>query len=332
MSFSQESLLYSHKLKLIFENHPYHYEINNTPLDKRLRNAYDTLDKDSMIENINDVEVEYLYKESWYFFLDLVKNVRNKRKARFNNVCAKLKDNPGICYQLQNSESFKYNEIEGLWLVIRGDIWRILNPNIYIDNSDIEPIDAVFLQFQDIHTDDYEICWKSRKNVCQNTRLIEQVYTFVQKRYVSRDDIAAWLKLICDGEFGRHFTTIALIRCKDNNDWVPKKQIYYLDPDKIGNVDGILEFDEDGVFQSIPLKPKKNTAALQRTMLLTNEDCEKYCKLVKADDSKPYAYNAHYYANHRLKCYYQGIVYNLEFSYKEYFQYIENEIENICVK
>jgi hypothetical protein len=68
-------------------------------------------------------------------------------------------------------------------------------------------------------------------------------------------------------------------------------------------------------------------------LLLTNEDCEKYCSLVEVTDSKPYAFNS-FYTKHRPTGYYYGCIWGLEFTYEEYDKYLKNinEIENICVK
>jgi hypothetical protein len=292
--------------------------------------AYNAFDHDYMLLNLQEVESEYEYKEEWLRFLHMVQYVRNKRKERFNKICMKLQDNVAICYQIKNSEEFMYKEIEGLWVIIRGDIWRDINPNIYIQNEHVENTNAVFLQFQGIHTDDYNCCGKLNKNVFHDEDIICKLYQFIQKRYLSTDDIKEWVQLIQSGIFGKHFTTISIIQ-RIYSMWVPKHRIYYFDPDKIGLVDGILEFHE-GNLSSVPIKPKKSTNALQRTLFLTNEDCEKYCLYVEETDSKPYAFNALYFAKHRVKTYYRSLVYNLEFIRKEYYMYIQNEIENICVK
>lgn len=332
-----------HKRKLVFEHSTEPYEINCTLLDRRLQNAYDAFDQDDMEIHLNMAENDNLYKEDWEEFLKNVEKVRNKRKERFNEICMKLKDNPGICYQIKNSDGFCYNQIEGLWFVVRGDVWRSRSPTIIINNDDVGDTDAVFLQFQDIYTDDYKLCLRYSGSGFRNTKIVEEVYNFVKKRYLSIDDITEWLSLIEKGVFGRHFTTIAIVTCKDNATWVPKKYIYYINPMNVQQSDCILEFNEEGKLQAVPVKPTKSantlvrkmylTGALQRTMLLTNEDCVKYCSLVDITDSKPYAFNA-FYSKHRTRCYYYSRIYNLEFTEEEYNQYLKNinEIENICVK
>lgn len=119
-----------HKLKLVFENNSTEpYEINCTPLDRRLQNAYDAFDQDDMEIHFYEVEQDGMYKEDWEQFLEIVEKVRNKRKERFNEICMKLKDNPGICYQIKNSDGFCYNQIEGLWFVVRGNVPNIITPS-----------------------------------------------------------------------------------------------------------------------------------------------------------------------------------------------------------
>jgi hypothetical protein len=332
-----------HKQKLIFQNSSEKYEINNTPLDQQLQCVYDAFDKDDMEIHLNMAEHDNMYKEDWEEFLKIVEKVRNKRKERFNEICMKLKDNPGICYQIKNSDGFCYNQIEGLWFVVRGDVWRSVSPTIIINNDDVCDTDAVFLQFQNIYTYDYKRHLKYGIDGFHNDKIIEQVYNFVKKRYLSIDDITEWLSLIEKGVFGKHFTTIAIVTCKDNASWVPKKYIYYINPMNIQQSDCILEFNDKGKLHAIPLKPAGSTntptrkaylsGALKRTMLLTNEDCEKYCSLVELTDPKPYAFNA-FYSKHRTRCYYYSRIYSLEFTEEEYNQYLKNinEIENICVK
>lgn len=334
-----------HKRKLVFLNSTDDvYEINGTPLDQQLQCVYDAIDKDYMEIHLHEVEQEAMYKEQWEHFLEIVEKVRNKRKERFNEICMKLTDNPGICYQIKNSDGFCYNEIEGLWVVIRGDVWRSVNPTIIINSDDVSDTDAVFLQFQDIYTYDYKRHLKyGAADGFYNPKIIEQVYNFVKKRYLSMDDITEWLTLIENGVFGRHFTTIAIVTCKDNSNWVPKKYIYYISPMNIQQSDCILEFNDEGKIHAVPLKPTgcANTptrrayliGTLKRTMLLTNEDCEKYCALVELTDSKPYAFNS-FYSKHRPRGYYYGCIWGLEFTYEEYDTYLKNinEIENICVK
>ena len=332
-----------HKRKLVFQNSTDKYEINGTPLDQQLQCVYDAFDKDDMEIHLNMAEHDNLYKEDWEEFLIKVEKIRNKRKERFNDICMKLKDSPGICYQIKNSDGFCYNQIEGLWAIVRGDVWRSVNPTIIINNDDVSDADAVFLQFQDIYTDDYKLCLKYQGSGFRNTTIVEQVYNFVKKRYLSIDDIHEWLTLIEKGVFGRHFTTIAIITCKNNANWVPKKYIYYINPMNTAESDCILEFNNEGTLHSVPLKPAGSTntptrkaylsGALERTMLLTNEDCEKYCSLVELADSKPYAFNA-FYSKHRTRCYYYSCIWGIEFTEEEYNQYLKNinEIENICVK
>ena len=332
-----------HKRKLVFQNSTDKYEINGTPLDQQLQCVYDAFDKDDMEIHIYEVEQDGMYREIWEEFLKKVEKVRNKRKERFNEICMKLKDNPGICYQIKNSDGFCYNEIEGLWVVIRGDVWRSVNPTIIINNENVSDTDAVFLQFQDIYTDDYNLSLKYQGSGFRNTKIVEQVYNFVKKRYLSIKYITEWLTLIEKGVFGRHFTTIAIATCKNNANWVPKKYIYYINPMNIQQSDCILEFNDDGKLHAVPLKPTKNentlvrkmylTGALRRTMLLTNKDCEKYCSLVELTDSKPRAFNE-FYSKHRVHGYYMYSVSGLEFTYEEYNKYLNNinEIENICVK
>lgn len=331
-----------HKQKLVYENSTESHEINCTPLDRRLKEAYDAFDKDDMEINLIEVEHDGYYKEHWQDFLRMVEKVRKKRKERFNEICMKLKDHPGICYQIKNSDGFCFNEIEGLWAVIRGDVWRAANPNIIINNDDVCDTDAVFLQFQDIYTDDYELSLEyiyTDDNLISPI-LIKQVYSFVKKRYLSIEDVNDWLNLIQKDAFGKNFTTIAIVTCKDAN-WVPKKYIYYINPFKFTQSDFILEFNDQGKLHSIPLKPTCDTSlrkmfipsVLRRTILLTNEDCEKYCSLVELTDSKPYALNE-FYTKHRTRGYYMHYIYRLEFKYAEYHKYIDNleNIENICVK
>jgi hypothetical protein len=332
-----------HKRKLVFQNSTEPCEINGTPLDQQLQCVYDAFDKDDMEINLNMAEQDNLYKEEWEEFIRTVEKVRNKRKERFNEICMKLKDNLGICYQIKNSDGFCYNQIEGLWAVVRGDVWRSVNPTIIINNEDVNDADAVFLQFRDIYTDDYKLCLKYSGSGFRNTKIVEQVYNFVKKRYLAIDDITGWLNLIQSGIFGEHFTTIAIVTCKDNANWVPKKYIYYINPTNVMQSDCILEFNDDGKLHAVPLKPNKSantlvrksylTGALRRTMLLTNEDCVKYCSLVELTDSKPYAFNA-FYSKYRTRCYYYSRISGLEFIEEEYDKYIYNldNLENICVK
>lgn len=323
-----------HKQTLVFQ-HSQSCCINDTPLDHQLQAVYDSFDKDDMESNLFDVEREGYYKECWNDFLQVVYTVRDKRTARFNEICMKLREHSAaICYQVKNSDPYFFNQIEGLWVIIRGDIWQSLDPSFFINNSDVTKEDAVFLQFEGIFTEDYKDCWKSSKTALLNDTIVEQVYAFVRKRYLSMDDLASWLNLIQSGSFGKHLTTISVLSCIDNK-WTPKKYIYYFDPDKIGELDGIIEFI-DGQLYSIPLIATKSTAAIERTLMLTNKDCEKYCSLVEPKDSKPYAINRiHNTRNtyYRIHCEYRCRVYSLEFKYKEYDQYFEEkEIENICVK
>jgi hypothetical protein len=338
-----ELLQQQHKRKLVFQDSTEQYEINGTPLDLQLQFVYDAFDKDDMEFHFYEIEQDGFYKEEWEKFLKQVEKVRNKRKERFNEICMKLKDNPAICYQIKNSDAFCYNEIEGLWAVVRGDIWRSLCPTIIINNDDVNDADAVFLQFQDIYTYDYKRHLKYGIDGFHNTKIVEQVYNFVKKRYLSIDDITEWLNLIEKSVFGRHFTTIAIVTSKYNENWVPKKYIYYIDPMNTTQSDCILEFNDDGKLHTVPLKPTKSantlvrnmylTGALQRTILLTNEDCEKYCSFMEITDSKPYAVNE-FYSKYRTQGYYMYYVNGLEFKYEEYDQYMDNiyEIEIICVK
>jgi hypothetical protein len=341
-----ELLQQQHKRKLVFQNSTEPCEINGTPLDQQLQCVYDAFDKDDMEIHLNMAERDNMYKEDWEEFLKNVEKVRNKRKERFNETCMKLKDNLGICYQIKNSDGFCYNQIEGLWAVVRGDVWRATSPNIIINNDHVSETDAVFIQFQDIYTDNYKSHLKYGIDGFHNTKIVEQVYNFVKKRYLSIDNITEWLSLIEKGVFGKHFTTIAIITSKDNVNWIPKKYIYYINPMNITESDCILEFNDEGKLHAFPIKPSKSTnanerlerklclsGALQRTLLLTNEDCEKYCSLVEVTDSKPYAFNS-FYTKHRPTGYYYGCIWGLEFKYEEYDQYLKNinEIENICVK
>jgi hypothetical protein len=277
--------------------------------------------------NLFDVECEASYKEEWNGFLQMVYTIRDKRNDRFNEICMKLKDHPAICYQIKNSDSFCFNEIEGLWLVVRGNVWRFLNPTVFINDTDVADTDIIFLQFEDIYTDhefsiklDYEI--------------MDHVYRCIQQRYLTVDNLNVWLNLIQNGRFGKHFTTLSILTYIDSK-WVPKKYIYYFHPEKISELDGIVEY-KDGQLYSIPLKATKRTHAIQRTLMFTNKDCEKYCSIVNPVDSKPYAPNALYNTaniTHRTRCFYLSRIYNLEFAFKEYKQYFENilNIENICI-
>jgi hypothetical protein len=316
-----------HKQKLVFEDSNQTYAINDTPFDRRLRAAYEAIDKDEMEINLCHIEREPSYKEEWNRFLQMVYTIRDKRNERFNEICMKLKDHNAICYQIKNSDSFCFNEIEGLWLIVRGDVWRSLNPSIFINNTDVEYTDVVFLQFEDIYID-HEFAFKLDDDI------MDHIYKCIQLRYLTLDSLEKWLTLIQNGRFGKQFTTLSILKYIDGK-WVPKKYIYYFHPEKIGELDGIVEY-KDGKLDCVPLKATKRTNALQRTLMFTNKDCEKYCSLVNPADSKPYAPNALYNTaniKHRTRCSYQARIYNLEFKYKEYEQYFENldNIENICL-
>lgn len=322
-----------HKQLLVYQN-AQRCEINNTPLDHELRSVYESFDKDEMEMNLFQLEREADYKEEWNRFLQMVYTIRDKRNERFNEICMKLKDHPAICYQIKNSDSFCFNEIEGLWLVVRGDVWRSINPTIFINNTDVADTDVVFLQFENIFTEDYKSCCRYIAFV--NDEIVNELYTFVLNRYLDIKDLNKWLSLIQNGRFGKHFTTLSVLTYIECKKWVPKKYIYYFHPEKMGELDGIVEY-KDGKLDSIPLIAKKRTNAIQRTLMLTNKDCEKYCSLVNPADSKPYAPNALYNTaniKHRTRRSYYARIYNLEFTYKEYEQYFENldNIENISIK
>jgi hypothetical protein len=315
-----------HKQKLVFEDSNQTYAINDTPFDRRLRAAYEAIDKDGMEIRLDSVENDYLYRTEWYDFLTMVYKVRDIRTQRFNNICMNLHAHCGICYQIKNSEWFAFNEIEGLWFIIRGDIWKNINPNICINNDSVSDNDVVFLQFQNLNTYDFEEIYDSWMKSDKYREISNRMYEFVRKRYLSFDDIRLLLSDIPSGTLVQYFTTIAILNCNNKQQWRPKKYVYYFNTDIPGQMDGKLEFT-DSKLTSILRVPKKSTNALQRTLFLTNEDCEKYCSLVRHADSKPYAFNASYV----WYGYYSGVVDNLEFTYSQYSKYIQMDIENLCV-
>jgi hypothetical protein len=317
-----------HKQKLVFEDSNQTYAINDTPFDRRLRAAYEAIDTDGMEINILTVERDIIFRNKWNDFLKLVYKVRDMRTERFNDICMNLYKYNGICYQLKNSEWITYNEIEGLWVIIRGDIWKKFRPNICINNDTVSNDDAVFLQFQNLHTYDYDDIFSgSGTNIYK--KVCNSMYELVRKRYLSFDDISLLLNLIQSEESMRSFfTTIAIVSCNDKHHWRPKNYVYYFDTYIPGQIDGKLHFT-DGRLSSISIIPSVSTTALQRTMFLTNEDCEKYCSLVKLFDSKPYAINAVY---KNVYGYYRQLVLNSSNAYSQYSKYVKMDIENLCVK
>jgi hypothetical protein len=320
-----------HKQTLVFQHSKQSFAVNDTPLDHQLRAKIATFDIDFMEIRFREIENDYSQKAPWNDFLSVVYKVRNKRKARFNEVCKKLETYPAICYQIKNWDVFYYNKVEGLWVIIRGDIWRLLNPSIFIDNTHVDEGDAVLLQFEEVFTDCFSPCDQSCDKLrFKNTAILHELYDFLKKRYLTIHDIEKWLYYIQKGEFVRNLKTIAVLTFNNENNWFPKKNIYYFDFYNPGQLDGVIEF-KDGILHSIPLKAKCNYA-IERTIVLTNKDCEIYCSLADPKDSQPYAFNGIYYNKHRTWGYYIDLIYSLEFIEHDYNQYLENEIESICIK
>lgn len=258
-------------------------------------------------------------EEEWREFVGgTVKKAREIRSARFKRAICKLNipGQHGVLVQLNCYNPHNENNVEGMWMLMLSKVWMKAVPPDSRFIVDVEKSPYVLVQFENIRTDlDFHgySGYRLEKDDFADEEILEKIKTYLELQTLDEEQTLEFAQWITDGTLKKHVILYSAV----NTTGRPTDNIYYFD--KTGAITGILEFRGGNLFR-VPI-PAKSAMHLNKTMLLTDMDSERYSGLTTRKDCKPFAISSSY-ENMLSEDFYCGMFYVHEFDVDDFNNYV----------
>jgi hypothetical protein len=261
-------------------------------------------------------------KSHWQKVIQDAKRARAVRWTRFQRGILKLAETGTHAVIVQQDCYNPYNEnnVEGLWLLVRCETWMkaAWKPEDTLFSVDNDKSPFVLVQFEKIRTDldfhghtEYNQMYLNDDDL-HDPLILEKIKTYLEDQTLDESQTLELVNLIAENIIRKYMIVFAAI----GPDRRPADKLYYFDNE--GAISGILEFSRGNLLR-VPLPPK-STDHLNKTMVLTDMDSERYSGLTTRNDAKPFAVSSSYKDD--SEDFYSGLFYYHEFDIDDITRYL----------